>query len=248
MAVRGDYRFNQGSVISQFKKLLVIGGLHGKEPLGVDVVQQLQQHPRASLDAMIGNQEAVAAGTRFVDDDINRIFPGQPDGNKEERLAYEITELGQKYDLVIDIHNTPSPGSDCVFVGPDFRPELLKVATALGFNRAIVATYGCINKALRHCISLEISLSSPLMDAVGLATNIRNLDISHTPQSIEMYQFYRRISFDDKESLGLADWHNFQPIPREDALALGSPESLYPVFVGKTFETNFYAVLVQRFS
>jgi hypothetical protein len=45
---------------------------------------------------------------RFIDVDINRIFPGNVDGNHEEKLAHNLLLQLKDIDIVIDIHTTTS--------------------------------------------------------------------------------------------------------------------------------------------
>jgi predicted deacylase len=42
--------------------------------------------------------------------DLNRIFPGRPDGTTTERIAYTIWEIALKADALIDFHGNPDPG------------------------------------------------------------------------------------------------------------------------------------------
>jgi len=60
-------------------EVAVVGGVHGDEPSGVHAVRTLRQ---ADLDLqrgvmfVIANPAAVEAGQRFLDSDLNRMFPG----------------------------------------------------------------------------------------------------------------------------------------------------------------------------
>lgn len=74
-------------------ELAVVGGIHGDEPSGIRTIERLLG---AGLDLqrgvkfVIANPPAVAAGERYLDTDLNRTFPGDPDGNREERLAAHL--------------------------------------------------------------------------------------------------------------------------------------------------------------
>jgi succinylglutamate desuccinylase len=95
-------------------EITVIGGVHGDEPSGVQAVHTLRE---ADLDLqrgvafVIANPAAVAAGERYLDSDLNRVFPGDPDGDREERLAAELCEIvGSTTTLSIhDTHSTREP-------------------------------------------------------------------------------------------------------------------------------------------
>lgn len=77
-------------------EVVVIGGIHGDEPCGVRAVDQLAaddpdvERPTA---VVVANEAALDAGERYVDEDLNRAFPGDPDGETHEsRLAARISE------------------------------------------------------------------------------------------------------------------------------------------------------------
>lgn len=55
-------------------RILVLGGMHGNERLGIDLVQLLQIKPIAGVDALIANPRAVARNVRFTESDLNRSF------------------------------------------------------------------------------------------------------------------------------------------------------------------------------
>lgn len=80
---------------------------HGNERVGARILEALRDIPikQGTLILNIANKEAFLSGKRFIDQDLNRVFPGKPDGNTEERLAYELAPLVQTADIVLDIHS-----------------------------------------------------------------------------------------------------------------------------------------------
>lgn len=89
-------------------KILVIGGQHGDERLGGSVVKTLQSHSLAGVEAILANEKAFAQNIRFIDQDLNRSFPGDPNGNYEQRRAHELMPFITSADIVLDIHTTTS--------------------------------------------------------------------------------------------------------------------------------------------
>jgi aspartoacylase len=55
-------------------KILIIGGLHGNEPLGINLVKQVQEIRNPNLQAIFGNPKAIEQNVRFVQQDLNRVF------------------------------------------------------------------------------------------------------------------------------------------------------------------------------
>jgi predicted deacylase len=92
-------------------ELAVIGGIHGDEPCGIDAIERFLADPPEldrAVQFIIVNEEAIAAGERYLDEDLNRAFPGDPDGSTHEsRLAAQLTD--QLSDcLTFSMHSTQS--------------------------------------------------------------------------------------------------------------------------------------------
>ncbi|RBI63690.1 succinylglutamate desuccinylase [halophilic archaeon] len=91
--------------------LAVVACLHGDEQCGKSAIGNLLAE-RPVLDRavqfVVANEAAIAANVRFVDEDLNRAFPGNPDGDTyESRLAAELlAELRDR--RVLDLHSTHS--------------------------------------------------------------------------------------------------------------------------------------------
>ncbi len=91
---------------------------HGDETIGLRVLAEIEKLgiARDVLLPHIANYRAFAAGQRYIDQDLNRSFPGDPVGNHEQRLAHAIAPLVGAADVVIDIHSTTSQLKDAVIV------------------------------------------------------------------------------------------------------------------------------------
>ncbi|MEK7530328.1 MAG: succinylglutamate desuccinylase/aspartoacylase family protein [Patescibacteria group bacterium] len=228
------------------KKILVIGGLHGNEPLGVALVRSLIASPLPNIDAVFGSEEAIKKNVRFVESDLNRVFPGRMDGNLEERRAAELMERVKDYDIVLDFHNTNAPNNDCGFVGGDQYETLLATATTLGLTRVIVADYDCINKYVPTCISVETSLSSKNNSVEYWRTKISGLvqDDKKQTEPPTLYRFARRVT-SEEQNKNQFRWSVFEPISSPDQQALGlAPDTYYPIFVDDAYTPQNYAGLI----
>ncbi len=91
---------------------------HGDERIGLKVVKELEKLniDKNTLVIHIANKEAFKLQKRFIDQDLNRSFPGKKNGNYEQRLAYKISSVLKPADVVIDIHSTKSELRDAVIV------------------------------------------------------------------------------------------------------------------------------------
>ncbi|MCP3918864.1 MAG: succinylglutamate desuccinylase/aspartoacylase family protein [bacterium] len=111
--------------------LVCVGALHGNEPSGVLALQCVFEHLerdasglRGRLIGLVGNRLALAAGERFLDADLNRIWrDGVLDGSSrtQPREMEEVRELARELEVfsrpehsrgfVLDLHSTSGGGS-----------------------------------------------------------------------------------------------------------------------------------------
>jgi succinylglutamate desuccinylase len=90
------------------QKVLIVGSTHGHEKIGQYVIRELKKHftDNSKIEYVIGNPKASEQNIPFLENDLNRIFPGKLDGTYEEQLAYELSKKIVEVDLVIDLHST----------------------------------------------------------------------------------------------------------------------------------------------
>ncbi len=71
-------------------KVTVVGCMHGDEVFGERVFRHYQErlNQKSGIRLILANEEAYLAGVRYIDEDLNRTFPGNPKGNHEERPIY----------------------------------------------------------------------------------------------------------------------------------------------------------------
>jgi len=91
---------------------------HGNERIGLKVAEEIKKLQISSeiLAVQIANKKALDANKRYIDQDLNRSFPGKKSGNHEQELAYALLPNIKSADLVIDIHSTTSRLKDAIIV------------------------------------------------------------------------------------------------------------------------------------
>lgn len=95
-------------------EIVVVGGVHGDETGGIRAVRRLRE---AALDLqrtvafVLANPAAIDANVRSLDSDLNRVFPGDPAGDREERLAAHLCEFirGRPTLSLHDTRSRPTP-------------------------------------------------------------------------------------------------------------------------------------------
>jgi predicted deacylase len=147
--------------------LIVVGGLHGNEPAGIQAMRRvlpklrsLEEKLRGRVYFIAGNTRALAKGTRYLDLDLNRSWTqedlahvGTPElcGGSE---GLELTELDQLFDsilvtarnevYVLDLHSTSAPGVPFATVGDTLRnryfAQYFPVRILLGIEEQLEGT------------------------------------------------------------------------------------------------------------
>lgn len=92
-------------------EVAIVAGIHGDEPCGPRAVERLlTEHPdvERAVKVIVANERALERGVRYINEDLNRVFPGDPDAETyEKRLAHElVTELRDC--TVLSLHSTQS--------------------------------------------------------------------------------------------------------------------------------------------
>jgi len=97
------------------KRICIVTGTHGDELEGQYVAFKLAQELNAGIENLHGTVDiypalnplginSIVRGMPLSDLDLNRIFPGNPDGPVSEYLASEMIRDMQEADACVDIH------------------------------------------------------------------------------------------------------------------------------------------------
>ncbi len=132
-------------------RALLTGGNHGDEYEGPVVLTELAHSLRAEdiagtvIIIPFMNQPAFAAGTRVspLDDaNMNRIFPGKPDGTPTEKIAdYFRRTLLPMADIVLDFHSGGKTLDFLPFCAAHILPDKMQEARSFDLVRAFGAPY-----------------------------------------------------------------------------------------------------------
>lgn len=129
-------------------RLCIATGIHGDELMGqlilFGVAQQIMRQPEClcgvvDLYPML-NPLGLDGGTRMVPStaelDMNRAFPGRPDGTALESICWNIIEDMKGADLVLDIHASAQNKSELYEVRLDASPAI-SAQTLIAHSRAL---------------------------------------------------------------------------------------------------------------
>ncbi|MFC4552615.1 MULTISPECIES: succinylglutamate desuccinylase/aspartoacylase domain-containing protein [Halorussus] len=100
-------------------EVAVVAAIHGDEPCGVRAVERLLSDApdvERPVKLVVANEEALEKGVRYVEEDLNRAFPGDPNADTHEgRLASALaSELRDC--TTLSLHSTQSYGEPFALV------------------------------------------------------------------------------------------------------------------------------------
>ena len=111
-----DYETPVYIIKTDYKKpaIMIVAGTHGNEKAGIKAAEYLKDNLHIEKGTLIiipkANILACEENIRCFPPEINlnRVYPGNPQGNSVEKLAYEIFNLMKKYDigLLVDLHES----------------------------------------------------------------------------------------------------------------------------------------------
>jgi predicted deacylase len=123
-------------------QLCAVGGTHGDELNGVEIVRHAtdQIRPDQLAGTFIGlpivNIHGFRRGSRYLPDrrDLNRYFPGNPEGSLASRIAARLFDKVIRYcDVVVDFHTGSFQRKNLVQVRVDFTHlRALELARSFG--------------------------------------------------------------------------------------------------------------------
>lgn len=91
-------------------EVAIVGGVHGDERSGIRAVRRLREadlNLQRGVAFVLANPAAIAANKRYLDSDLNRAFPGDPNGDSEERIAAQLCEFIENC-TTLSLHGTQS--------------------------------------------------------------------------------------------------------------------------------------------
>ncbi|MFB6185312.1 MAG: succinylglutamate desuccinylase/aspartoacylase family protein [Halobacteriaceae archaeon] len=121
--------------------IAIVGGIHGDEPSGVHAIRNLLDMDltfQKGVRFILGNPPAFVANQRYLDVDLNRTFPGDPEApERERRLAASLCELTSGIPT-LSLHSTHSHPDPIALVS--FDDEVADIATSLPITNIVDET------------------------------------------------------------------------------------------------------------
>ncbi|WP_266078563.1 M14 family metallopeptidase [Haladaptatus caseinilyticus] len=224
-------------------ELAVVACLHGNEPCGKTAIERvLAENPafERPVRFIIANEEAVKEHVRSIDEDLNRSFPGDPDGSTHEsRLAAELLSQVHGCD-VLDLHSTRSHPEPFALVSR-LNERTKRLARATGAARVVDVSYiagGLIDQSngvavecgFRGTRRAERNAERVLRNFLGVMGALDTLSEEGDP---ELYRIFDVVEGSGYEFIG----ENFvrvetgETFARRDGEVLRAERPFYPILM-----------------
>lgn len=230
-------------------ELAVVGSIHGDEPCGAYAVETLLEEAPAvnrPVKFIIANERALDRDVRFMDADMNRAFPGDPDSQMyETRLAAELLDelrgctifsmhSTQSYDRAFAIVNETGPlaASICPALSVDLLVETVDFGTDTLVGHADAVEVECGMQGSEQAKENAVRLVKEFLTATGALADTDE----PTEEALPVYRLRRLIPKEPAESYAV-HVPNFEqvdegaPYATIDDEDLVAEESFYPVLM-----------------
>ena len=232
--------------------------MHGDEVVGKVVADRIRQLPllKGKVVFIIANPDAYKQEKRFVESDLNRVFPGTETGTYEEVLAHGLTKVIAQVDHLIDIHGTTGL-TDPYAIVTKYDQVLFDLIRSAGIaNVVLMGEYIASGRSMldstKSGFSVEYYTGTPRQSWTRCMAHVKNLLVGlgllpgKKPVQNELRFFKvvgeipRHPHFQIED-----DVRNFQLVKAGSVIGYYHPERLvagddfYPIFYGeKTYATT----------
>lgn len=236
-------------------EVAVVAGIHGDEPCGVAALERiLADDPTVErpVKFVVANEEALEQGVRYLDEDLNRAFPGDPDGDTHEsRLAHDLAREVEGC-TVLALHSTRSYAEPIVVI--DTVDEIARsIAPRLPADVLIETDEYTDGRLVEHAHTIEVECGLQGSDQAAengywltraflAATNVLPApttdDRLAAPErtDVRVFRLVGPIAKPDGETYEVVA-PNFEPVEVGEVFAYADGEAL-------TAEESFYPVLL----
>jgi len=143
-------------------KITIVCSLHGEEEFSARVFEYFNERLSefSGLKLILANEPALAKQERFLEQDLNRSFPGKESGNAEEKLAHAILQKIGEEDYLLDIHTSISD-LEMTPILTSYNEKTKTIVNALDSDKVVFVKSPLADKSLigqlDNGVSLEIN-------------------------------------------------------------------------------------------
>jgi len=171
--------------------LCLTAAIHGDELNGIEMVRRVMHevNPEKLSGTVVGvpivNLQGFRRGSRYLPDrrDLNRYFPGSPNGSAASRIAYSFfTEIVQHCSALIDLHTGSFERANLPQLRADLRnPDV--VTLTQGFGATVILHSKPAQGTLRHAATAA-GIPTVTLEAGG-PSELELSEVQHGAKGIE---------------------------------------------------------------
>ena len=171
--------------------LCLTAAVHGDELNGIEIVRRVLHDldPQKLSGAVIGvpivNLQAFRRGSRYLPDrrDLNRYFPGNPDGSAASRIAHSFfTSIVRHCDALVDLHTGSFDRANLPQLRADLRNPGVVTLTQ-GFGATVIINSVPADGTLRQAAT-DAGVPTVTLEAGG-PSRLEIEEVSHGVKGIE---------------------------------------------------------------
>ncbi len=165
--------------------LCLTAAIHGDELNGIEIVRRVTYNldPENLAGTVIGvpivNLQGFHRSSRYLTDrrDLNRYFPGNPDGSSASRIAYSFfEEVIRHCDALVDLHTGSFHRTNMPQLRADLRNEQVRQLTK-GFGATVVLHNDGASGTLRRA-AVEAGIPAVTLEA-GESMRLQEAAVEH---------------------------------------------------------------------
>ena len=170
--------------------LCITAAIHGDELNGIEVVRRVlyDLDPEKLSGAVIGvpivNLQGFRRASRYLPDrrDLNRYFPGNPNGSAASRLAYSFfTEVISHCDALVDLHTGSFQRTNLPQLRADLNnPQIVELTHGFG---STVVLHGAGTKGTLRRAASDAGIPTVTLEA-GEPSRVQNEDVTHSTKGV----------------------------------------------------------------
>ncbi len=231
--------------------LLVIGGVHGDETLGVAVAQR--------VGGLLANPRAIKQKARYTETDLNRSFLVPTPVSYEERVAKKLEKIirSGRYSCIIDIHTTKANQSTCAIITTTPNQLHMSLISYFGFNKIVIMppSQALISVCPSISLALEVSENDHNYSVLYLVQKLKSLNTNPIMltalNNTKQYRYVHRVHKKTVQRLRipLKGFKNFVPLTKKqkNKLRLNNKTDYCPLFTkGATIADGSFTLLAKE--
>ena len=156
-------------------EVAVVAAIHGDEPCGPRAVDAVLADPptfQRPVKFVVANERALDAGVRYLDDDLNRAFPGDVDAESHERRLAPRLLAELEGCTTLSLHSTQSYANPFSLVD-SVSPETAAICERLPVDAVVETAAYADGRLIAYPETIEVECG--LQGSEAAASNARAL-------------------------------------------------------------------------